>query len=170
MTLNFDWIWPLNYILGVFLSVAALRWGGGPERWCAAGIVFMLPADRLYHLIFGEGSSYRTVDVGHFIIDAIAAVVLFTTALRANRRYPLWLAALQMLSLTSHFARMASETMGLVAYGLLGFSPFYLQIAILLIGIELHRRRSLIRPRYPAWLNVSFKSEKVGRPVLHVRD
>ena len=50
----------------------ALWKGGGPERGIAGTFLFVLVGDRLYHWAFGAGTTWLSVDLGHFLIDAIA--------------------------------------------------------------------------------------------------
>lgn len=152
---NISWVWLVNAIVVAALLFASWRWGAAPERASAGAILFLLLADRLYHLIAGRGSFYLTLDVGHLVIDAAAAMIFLTIALWANRIYPLWLAALQSLSVIAHFTREASETVGRDAYAILTNAPSVLLIVVLSGGIALHSRRVRRYGSYPSWRSSS---------------
>ena len=157
-------LWLINAAVVASLMLAAWRWGDAPERICAAVFVFNLVADRAYHAAVGRGTIYLSVDLGHLVIGIASAAALIGVALWANRTYPLWLSAFQGLVVVSHFAREASETVGVLAYALLTYAPSILQIAILALGIALHRRRTRMHGRLPAWRRSSSRSRDVKRP------
>src|SRR3546814_14663802 len=69
-----------------------------PERICAAALLAMNVADRIYHALVWRGTIYGSVDIGHLIIDMFVAAVFIGVALKPNRVYPLWLSAFQMVS------------------------------------------------------------------------
>jgi hypothetical protein len=144
-------VWIANGVIAASLMAAAWRWGGAPERWSAASLVFMVIADRFYHLIAGRGTIYLSVDVGHLAIDAAAAAILIGVALWANRIYPLWLAAFQSLAVVAHFAREASASVAAMAYAILSYAPTLFMIVILASAIWLHARRVRRHGSYPAW-------------------
>src|SRR5690606_37232759 len=119
------WLDELNMALLAITLAASLRWGAAPERLCAAVIVGMQGADAALHAIAGRGAFYHSVDVGHLAIDLLAALAFHHIAVNANRIYPLWLAAFQLISVLAHFARQASDTVAGLAYAYLGYGPFY---------------------------------------------
>jgi hypothetical protein len=148
-------VWFANFTVVGLLMFSALRWGAAPERWCAAVFVLMAIVDRLYHLLVGRATIYTSVDLGHLLIDAAAAIALVWVALWANRIYPLWLAAFQGLAVVSHFTREASAAIGKLAYAFLSYAPSLFQIAILALGIGLHARRVRRGGMYPSWRSSS---------------
>src|SRR3546814_9683392 len=125
------WIWSFNFLSVAILGVAALRWGAGPERICAAALLAMNVADRIYHALVGRGTIYGSVDIGHLIIDMLVAAVFIGVALKANRVYPLWLSAFQLVSVVSHFAREESRKIAELAYFLMNYVPYYALLLIL---------------------------------------
>lgn len=120
--------------LGLFLLLAvyAVRGGAGPERASAAAFFMMYLLDYPYHWIFGE-AHWGQLDVGHAIIDAIAAALMVLIALWANRIYTLCLAAFQLVSLSSHFARGLEGDVHRLAYAVMIIWPSYLVILTLAI-------------------------------------
>ena len=156
------WLWDFNYLSIALLLAAALRWGAAPERLCVAALLAMILLDRLYHALVGRGTIYASVDIGHLIIDLLVAAAFIAVALLANRMYPLWLAAFQLLSVISHFAREASGSVAKLAYGVLNYAPYLAIVAILAGGIWSHARRRSIYGPYPSWRRSSGLSPARG--------
>ncbi|WP_194954901.1 hypothetical protein [Sphingopyxis solisilvae] len=156
----------INLVLVGFLGAAALRWGAGPEKICAAALFAMTYGDPLYHLLVAQGPAYGTVDVGHLAQDSIVAAVYVGVALQANRVYPIWLAAFQLVSLLSHFAREVTDFFPKLAYGLMNYGPYYTTILILGLGIAAHARRRRRLGPYRSWRTSSRRSPVAGRRPL----
>ena len=152
------WLDELNMALLAVTLAASLRWGAGPERLCAAVIVGMQGADAVLHAVADRGAVYHSVDAGHLAIDVSAALAFLVIAVNANRIYPLWIAALQLISVLAHFARQASETIAELAYAYLAYGPFYLEILVALGGIALHARRVRRTGTYRSWRTSSSPS------------
>jgi hypothetical protein len=152
--LNRGWL-QLAAIL--VLVLLALRRGGGPERCVAATFVAMFLLDRLYHLIVTGGtaiwtmSDYNRVDVGHLGIDILATASFVAIALTANRIYPLWIAGMQLVALTSYFSRSVIPDLHPVAYAMLERGPSWLQIAGFAAGMVAHLWRTRRRKAYRCW-------------------
>ena len=157
MGVSWWWLGEFNTALLAIALIAALRWGAGPERISVAILVGMQVADAVYHLIAGRGAFYQSVDVGHLMIDSLAALSFLALAANANRLYPLWMAAFQVISVLAHFAREASATVAGAAYAYLAYGPFYLEVIALLIGIALHARRRS-KGTYRSWRTLSSHS------------
>lgn len=151
MGISWWWLDEFDTAMLALALVAALRWGAGPERLCAAVMVGMEGLDLVYHFIVGRGAFYESVDVGHLLIDLAAAAAFLAISLNANRIYPLWMAALQLTSLLAHFAREANPGAAGLAYAYLGYGPFYLELVVLMAGIALHARRVRRRGTYRSW-------------------
>lgn len=149
-----DWvdiIGTVNFVSVGLLAAAALRWGAGPERACAAALFIVTFGDPVYHLLVERGPVYGSVDIGHLLMDIGVAATFIGVALRANRVYPLWLAAFQLVSVLSHFAREVTETFPKLAYGLMTYGPYYLTILIAAGGLWRHARRMGRHGRYRSW-------------------
>lgn len=132
----------VNFVCVGLLGAASLRWGAAPEKICAATLVAVTFADPAYHLLIGQGAIYRSVDVGHLVMDMAVAAIFVAVALKANRVYPLWLAAFQLVSVLSHFAREVTDFFPMRAYGFMSFGPYYFILLIMAMGISCHARRS----------------------------
>ena len=140
------------------LALAAWRWGQGPERALAAILVWFRVADWTYHGVFQTSLQLSEIDLAHFVIDAIACAAAFAVALYANRIYPLWFAAVQLLVVFAHFARELAVDVLPVVYAIMFMAPSYLQTAILALGIWLHWRRVRRHGPYRSWRHSSSRS------------
>ena len=141
----------INILLVTLLGAASLRWGAAPERICAAVLIFVTLADPLYHLLVGRSTIYGSVDMGHLLIDLALAATFLAVALWANRIYPLWLAAFQLVSVISHFVREVTEIFPKLAYGIMSYGPYSIILMILAAGIWRHRMRVRRYGRYRSW-------------------
>ena len=146
---------PIYYSVVVLLQLIALWRGAGPER-CVAGVnLGMVVLDRLYHLAAGAPVHFANIDPGHLVIDLAAFAALAAIALKANRFYPICLAAIQLLAVTSHVVRAINPAIGWLAYAILIIAPSYLLTAVFGAGVGwhlLHRRK---RAGTPSWLTSS---------------
>jgi len=154
-----------NFVSVCLLSAAALRWGGPPERICVATLFTVTFGDPVYHLLVERGPVYGSVDIGHLVMDVGVAAIFIAVALRANRVYPLWLAAFQLVSVLAHFARELTDSFPKLAYGLMSYGPFYLIILIMAGGLCFHARRIRHLGRYPSWRGFSSRSPETGQRV-----
>lgn len=142
----------------VLLAFAAWRWGGGPERALAAILVWFRVADWTYHGVFEDALELASIDFAHALIDVVACLAAFAVALHANRIYPLWFAAVQLLALFAHLARAMAVDILPVVYAIMFMAPSYLQIAILGLGLWLHHQRVRRHGRYRSWRRSSSPS------------
>lgn len=149
--------WKDELEFGVLLLVviSAWRWGAGPEKACAGALLYMALVDYPYHWILGRSAILGTVDVGHAFIDFSTAAIFIYVALKANRLYPLWLAALQSISILSHLGRDLNREIDGLAYGILIIAPSYLEIAILSVGVYMHHSRVKKHGKYRSWRTFS---------------
>lgn len=141
----------LQTIAFVLLALAAWRWGGGPERALAAVLIWLKAADWVYHGILQGSLDLHDIDRAHALIDIAACAGAFAVALYANRIYPLWFAAVQLLAVFAHLARAMAVDILPVVYAIMFIAPSYLQICILAAGLLLHRRRVRRFGPYRSW-------------------
>lgn len=145
------------------LVVAAWRVGAGPERVLAGLLAWFYGADAIHHAIVGWQPA-SDVGIGHLAIDSVGLLVAGTVALSANRIYPLWFAAFQLIALMAHLARNVADGTQTAAYQILFMAPSFVQIIILACGIALHRRRVRRYGPYRSWRTSSPPSRASTRP------
>jgi len=132
----------LQYIASILLGLALWRWGGGPERGMAVLFtgVLMLPS-----VVF-RLSAAGTMMFGNFqglyiALDVVALAGFVLIGLNANRNYPLWVAAFQMVAVGSHLVKSMVDAVSPLAYMVMAVGPSYCQIGLLLVGLLRHRAR-----------------------------
>lgn len=150
--------------LFALLVLAAWRWGAGPERALAGVLAWFGIGDALNHAIFGSWTDFATVDTGHLVIELVALGVALSVALLANRMYPLWFSAFQLIALFAHLARDLAQGIAPLAYLIMYIGPSYCQIILLSGGIWLHRRRVRRHGPYRSWRSFSHRSPAMRRP------
>lgn len=129
-------------ILAIFIagwSFAHSR-GGPPERVAGAILLAWMVTDISYHVVFGS-SDFNSVDPMHLVLDGSLMVAMVWLALRANRMWPLWVAAASLVSMSGHFAILIQPVGMRRAYWALTQLPQYVQLIALLLGTQAHMRR-----------------------------
>ena len=139
----------LFYVLLVLSVSAAILKGGAPERMGAAIVVITLAMELVGLTI--EPPHLRSIDPVAVIIDATATVSFGALSLYARRAWPIWATALQLLSLTSHFAE-GIEPSHPGIYITMKSGPTLAVLVVLLLGTLFHRRRLRRFGRDPAWM------------------
>ena len=138
--------------VAVWLLAAVALWrGGAPERASALTLFALLVTDDLYHLVIDPHYPLDRADPWHVFIDSAALVALLVIALRANRFYPMVLAAAQLVSVTAHLARATVPQMTSLAYYLLYVMPFYFAVLVLAGGMLRHYLRTRRVGSYREW-------------------
>lgn len=130
--------------------VLAVARGGPPERLAAAIIVCWIIADVSYHLVFGP-SGFDEVDPVHLVLDGGELVAIVWLALRANRMWPLWAAAAQLICVSGHVAIFISPEGMRRAYWAMTQLPPYIQLTALVLGAVAHARRLQRIGPYRSW-------------------
>lgn len=155
-------IWFQNIAIA-FLVFASWRWGGGPERLLAGVLAWFRIGDWINHAVFGPWADLAAVDTGHVVIDGVGLAVAVFVALYANRWYPLWFAALQLIVLASHLALAVTPGIAPLAFYLIYLVPSYLQIMLVAGGTWAHRRRVRRHGIYRSWRTFSPRSPAAMR-------
>ncbi|MBM6576489.1 hypothetical protein KCP91_08890 [Microvirga sp. SRT01] len=133
------------------IAVAAFAlWGGGaPERWVAGLMVAANAATAL--LPYDPASTFHSLDWSGFGVDAVLFAAFTAVALRANRYWPIWLAALQMVSVAIHVIRIVDRALVPLVYAWSIGQIAYPLMALLVAGTIRHRRRCREFGHDPAW-------------------
>lgn len=143
------WLWILRIALIATVLFAA-RKGGEPERLVATVLLATFVLDVCNHLLFGDPAWY-TVNPGHLVIDIWAFFPMLWVALYANRGWPLWVSASQVLVVLGHVAKLWEVDMVRRAYWTMTQMPFLFQLAVLAIGTGAHVERQRRIGRYHSW-------------------
>jgi len=129
------------YAFWVFLPLlclAALRWGGWPERIVA--FLFLAAAAGSILLKSSVTGGYRTIEIGVLIVDLCLLGALVWVMVQADRRWLIWVVALQAISTTGHLARLVTPDLSRMAYALMVGASSYPALLLLALGIAGHRR------------------------------
>ena len=103
-----------------------------------------------YHLIFGP-SGFVDVDPAHLVIDGAELVAISWLALQANRVWPVWAAAAQVMTVLGHIVVMIGESGINSAYWAMTQLPPYIQLVALVCGAVFHSRRYRQIGPYRSW-------------------
>ena len=128
----------------------AARKGDEPERLVASILLATFGLDVANHALFGD-PAWFAVNPGHLVIDAWAFITLLWVALRANRGWPLWITASQVLVVLGHVAKLWDTGMVRRAYWAMTQVPFTFQLVVLLVGTIAHEQRARRIGRYHSW-------------------
>ena len=142
-------MWLMRIVLFGTVLFAA-RKGGEPERLVAAILFGTFALDIVNHAMFGFPDWY-VINPGHLVIDCWAFITLMWVALRANRGWPLWVSASQVLVVLGHVAKVWNLAMVVQAYWAMTQMPFFLQLAVLAIGTWAHAMRTRRIGTYQGW-------------------
>lgn len=130
------------YFLILVLSIGLALWrGGAPERIGAAVFIAMAGFQAVAMQILP--SHFVRVDPDSLITDLIGFVGFGYLALEARRIWPIWATALQILSLSAHFARWADVAIPPLVYAIMRGAPTFGAAIAILAGtiLHMHRRR-----------------------------
>lgn len=142
----------VQHIASVFLALAIWRWGGGPERWLIGLFIATMVAPFYLFKLFGLGN----VAFGPYYwlwicIDGVAIVAFVAVALNANRNYPLWVAAFQLVAIGAHAVRGMADAVSPFAYLVLSTGPSYCQLLLIFGGFLRHVQRERRFGPYREW-------------------
>ena len=134
------------------LCLAAFVWGAGPERAMAAVWFSCFEVTNfVYRVVLNESFQLETTDAFLASADFAACVLWIFIALNANRNYPLFIAALQLLVVAAHLARGLIEAISPIAYAVMVIAPGWLELGLLAVGLIRHRSRQSRFGPYREW-------------------
>jgi hypothetical protein len=124
--------------------------GGPPEQLGAAVILTWVLVDYAYHWWFGP-SGFDTVDPVHVVLDGAELAAIVALALKANRMWPLWAAAAQLIYVATHLVVVIEPGGMRRAYWAMTQVSLYIQLLALTLGALAHARRERRLGRYRSW-------------------
>jgi hypothetical protein len=127
-----------NALLLVCCGYAFLR-GGAPER-IGAGI-YLFGTALTVAAAWESSNRFGSLEVGILVVDIAALAAFVVLALRANRFWPLWVAALQLLATAGHLAKLLEPNMIRWAYAFLLGAGSYPTLLLFALGTFRHQQR-----------------------------
>lgn len=143
---------PAQHLIAILLAGAIWRRGGDPERWLIAVFLgaMVVPVWVLWWFGFSSAIDGALLLL-RLLIDVVAAVLFIAIALRANRNYPLWIAAFQLVALGGYMVSIVPIGVSPLALVILVVGPTYCQLLLLLAGFVRHVRRERRFGPYRPW-------------------
>lgn len=142
------------YFLILVLSIGLALWKGGtPERIGAAVFILMALVQAVVMQVLP--SRFDRVDPDSLVTDLIGFLGFSYLAIEARRIWPIWATALQVLSLSAHFARWADVAIPPLVYAIMRGAPTFGAAIAILAGTILHLRRRHRHGCDPSWQNWS---------------
>jgi hypothetical protein len=129
---------PIYYTLLLLCAVYVSLRGGTPERLGLA--ILALGSVMSSALLAPPAHRYGGVNTGVLWVDAMVALALVALALRADRYWTLWLAALQLVATASHFLKLADSETARIGYSIVTSLWAYPMLLLVATGAYLQRR------------------------------
>jgi len=127
-------------LLQLAVSGYAVIRGGAPERIVGLSLLVATLATRVLQQPFAI--RFVGVEWGVFVIDLALLLVLLAVALFADRFWPMWLAAFQLLGTGAHVVRALDPEVMRAAYAILMAGWSYPMILVLAVGTRRHVNRT----------------------------
>ncbi len=143
------YIW-LSRLLLATGALFALRKGDEPEKLVAMIMVAEVPLDLGNHAAYGY-PTWFAVNPGHFVIDLWVLITMAWVALRANRGWPLWACAMQLIVVVAHLGKLFEIDEARRSYWLMSQVPGLAQVVTLILGTHAHVLRQRRIGRYAPW-------------------
>ena len=122
------------------VSVYAFLYGRSDERLAAGICVVATGATHGLMMLIGE--TYSRVEAGLFLVDFLALLAFLYVALRTDRFWPLWVAGLQLTTMTAHVLKAVHLDLMPQAYAAAAKFWVYPIFLIIVVGTwRGHRRR-----------------------------
>jgi hypothetical protein len=135
------------FLWAVYLALAK---GAGPERRMAIWLLASLAAQFLSRFIVP--AAFARIDYAMFFLDLATLAFAWHLSLIANRIWPLWIAATQLIAVAGHLFRLTEFELNTVVYATVTRFPAWVVCASLMIGTILHLRLARKYGTYPSWL------------------
>ncbi|KHK91737.1 hypothetical protein [Novosphingobium malaysiense] len=153
----------MQHVYFVLLFLAALWKGAAPERILATTLAGAMALHLLAHLVLASAMLWRQADLVHLALDSMVFAVVIPVALRANRVYPLWLGAAQIIAMMAHAYRLSLTEINRFAYDMMSMIPSYIQLVALTLGLAWHAARRRRIGDYPSWSSAFAPPAQAGR-------
>jgi hypothetical protein len=142
-------------------TYAGLR-GAAPERIGAA--ILATGSVLTYAVPSSNAIDYTSVEVGIFLVDVATALAFITLALLANRYWPLWVAALQIIGTAGHAVKLADPETIRRAYAFALIFWSYPMLLLIALGTWRHQQRLARSGADRSWSSFSGRSAPPLQP------
>ena len=137
-------MWQTVYFAGFWVLLpltfmAALRWGGWPERTVATMYVI---AALCTLLVLTAPDRFNRIEPALMAADIILLIGLAFVAVRSDHWWPACATALQFLSVLAHLGKALNPNLLRLGYQLMEQASSYPTLIVLTFGIVTHRRRT----------------------------
>ncbi len=138
--------------LALFLGAGlfALWRGGAPEKYAAAIMASWLVASVGYARVLGP-PDFGAVEPAYLVLDSVELAAVLLLSLHANRMWPLWAAAAQLICVSGHLAALVEPGGMRRAYWVMTQIPPFIQIIALTLGVAAHHARKTRIGPYRSW-------------------
>lgn len=146
-------------LLLVSCSLYGLARGGAPERIGVALLLSAVVASSLTPLM--TSTRFQGIEIGLLIVDSLLFVAVTVLALRANRYWTMWWAAVKLNTIITHLLMLTPAVMPW-PYAVGNALWSYPSPLLIAIGALRHRRRLRRTGADPAWSPVSGEPNEHG--------
>lgn len=133
----------LNTMVYLALLIACCGYsfmrGGAPERVGAA--IIAIGSVLTYVAMSNPATNYRSVEADAFVVDLACLVAFLILALRAERFWPLWITALQIIGIAGHAVKLADPGTIRQAYAFALAFWSYPMLLLIVLGTWRHQQR-----------------------------
>ena len=151
----------LFLVLWLGVCFYALWRGGQPERFVALSFLAAFLTGLLLNRL---GYRWHDLQLGSFGVDAMLLLLLLVIAFRANRFWPIGMAAMQLLQVTGHLLKLADPRMLPLLYWISSVMWAYPMLLLLWLGTIRHHNRVKRYGPERSWSGSSRRSEAAIPP------
>ncbi len=136
----------LTFVPVIFLCIlaAALIYvgvrGQDAERWCILAITIGSLATGI---AANRGPAWYKAETGIFMVDVATLLAFIVIMARSTRFWPLWITALQIIAVMTHFARFLKPQTVPMAYAVAEQLWVYVMIVILIVSVRQQQSSSV---------------------------
>jgi hypothetical protein len=125
--------------LAIACWLYAMLRGGAPEKIGAT--IVLVGSGLTFAAVSAPAVRFGSVEIGIFLVDAAALIGFLVLALRAERLWPLWVAALQTIGTAGHAVKLVDPTVIRWAYAFVLAFWSYPMLALIVVGTWNHQKR-----------------------------
>lgn len=148
---------PYYVLLDLCWMYALLR-GGLPER--IAATILAIGSTLTVAALSSLAIRFGSIEIGVFLVDVATLVGFLILALRAERYWPLWLTALQILGMAGHAVKEADPSTIRQAYAFALAFWSYPMLLLIAVGTWRHQRRLALYGVDKSWSSFSARSDR----------